>query len=398
MLRCVILILAGLLAFCVIAKAQFTPPPDAAPSLPPVEGAPQTDRPIQFLDGPYDIYPFGTLPRSDPNAPRFWFDFDYDLFFVSPSQIFVPLLTTSPPASGGIIGNPGTQVLLGGGQVVDYGLISGFQFTLGGWFTDERIFGSEGSTLLMLKATHTYSFTSDGSVVLARPFVNALTSANDARAIAFPGERAATFTLQNQLQFFDTDSNIIYNLYRNDCRYVNLLFGYRYFVLDEQMLMTDTETVIGPGTTFLGVPQPPGSVFQVTDRFQNVTRIYALQAGVRAELVEGPWRFNMVAKIGMGWSHARLYADGRTIPITPPGPAYPGGLLADPTYSYRSSLDQFTWIPEFQGRIAFSVLPRMSIYAGINYLFITNLARPANQIDLVVNPTQVPMIGTGILV
>ncbi|HLW68427.1 MAG TPA: BBP7 family outer membrane beta-barrel protein [Gemmataceae bacterium] len=382
-----------------LAAAQFTPPPDAAPSLPPV-GAPAEPQPESLFPAlglSMDWYPL--LPPSDVNAPRLWASVEYAMLFATPNVIPAPLLTTGPPASGGIIGNPGTQVLLGGGQVIDYGIFSGVQFTTGGWFTDRRLLGSEGTTLFVAQNSATYTFGSDGSTVLARPFVNALTSANDARAIAFPGERAATFTLQSQLQFFDTDSNIIYNLYRDQFRYVNLLFGYRYFALDEQMLMTDTETVIGPGTTtFLGVPQPPGNVFQVTDRFQNVTRVFALQTGVRAEWIQGPWRFNMVAKIGAGWSHARLYADGRTTPLNPPAPAYPGGLLADPTYSYRSSLDQFTWIPEFQGRIAYAILPRMSVYAGIDYLFITNLARPGQQIDQVVNPTQVPMIGTGILV
>src|SRR5262249_32507572 len=161
--------------------------------------------------------------------------------------------------------------------------------------------------------------------------------------------------------------NIIWNIYRDETRFVNALFGFRIFGLNEQITMTENDTVIGPGTTFLGVPQPPGTAFLISDRFQNVTAIYALQVGLRAEVTEGPWRFSMVAKIGMGWSHARLYADGRTIPENPPGPAYPGGLLAQPTYSYRSSLDQFTWIPEFQGRIAYAILPRLSIYAGVNF-------------------------------
>ena len=394
MVRASLFSLLATVALGPLATAQFTPPPEGAPALPPA--APPPDSLFPELGVPLDFYPL--LPPSDVNAPRFWASVEYAMLFATPAQIPAPLLTTGPPASFGIIGNAGTQVLLGGDQVIDYGIFSGIQFTTGGWFSDRRLFGSEGTTLFVAQNSATYTFGSDGSTLLARPFVNALTSANDARAIAFPGERAATFTLQSQLQFLNTDSNIIYNLYRDDCRFVNLIFGYRYFWIDEQILMTDTETVIGPGTTFLGVPQPPGSVFQVTDRFQNVTRIFALQTGVRAEVVRERWRFNMVAKIGAGWSHARLYADGRTTPITPPGPAYPGGLLADPTYSYRSSLDQFTWIPEFQGRIAYMILPRLSVYAGINYLFITNLARPGQQIDQVVNPTQVPMIGTGILV
>ena len=41
--------------------------------------------------------------------PRFWFDANYLLYFLSPSRYPQPFLTTSPTASLGILGQNGTH-------------------------------------------------------------------------------------------------------------------------------------------------------------------------------------------------------------------------------------------------------------------------------------------------
>src|SRR5262249_7077145 len=88
---------------------------------------------------------------------RYWFNVEYLLWFIKNAPLPHELVTAGPPASGGIIFNPGVSVLAGGSGI-DFEHFSGGRFTLGHWLGDGT-FGIEGSGF----------FLEDGS---AKIFVN----------------------------------------------------------------------------------------------------------------------------------------------------------------------------------------------------------------------------------
>src|SRR5579859_4127033 len=108
----------------------------------------------------------------DHTVPKFWADVDYLLYFLSPARYPQPFLTTSPPTSLGILGQNGTQVVIGGD--VDYRTFNGFRFSSGSWFNGDRTFGSDGETIFLEQRAKGFIASSNGNGVLARPLVNAL--------------------------------------------------------------------------------------------------------------------------------------------------------------------------------------------------------------------------------
>ena len=87
-----------------------------------------------------------------------------------------------------------------------------------------------------------------------------------------------------------------------------------------------------------------------------------------------------------------------TVPVnqtttTVPGQAsniYTGGLLALPTNIGTYTRNQFTAIPSIEARVGYQLTCHWRAYAGYTAIFWGDVARAGDQIDLVVNPSQLP--------
>ena len=108
-----------------------------------------------------------------------------------------------------------------------------------------------------------------------------------------------------------------------------------------------------------------------------------------------------VTDAGLGDTHQEVRISGSTV-FTNPGGApvtQPGGLLALPTNIGNYSRDVFTVIPQININVGRQVTDRLRIFVGYNFMYWSNVVRPGDQIDPVVNPTQLPTsTGPGTLV
>jgi hypothetical protein len=68
----------------------------------------------------------------------------------------------------------------------------------------------------------------------------------------------------------------------------------------------------------------------------------------------------------------------------------PGGFLALPTNMGHFDRDHFAVVPEFGLHFGYQVTDHVRAFAGYTFLYWDNVVRPGNQIDLTVNPSQVP--------
>lgn len=363
------------------AWAQVGPPREVGP--PPFAPPANPDRPLPYFLLEGDDVPF---------FASFKLDLEYIRMFVSPASM-PPLITTGPPGSLGIIGQPGVRVLIGGD--VQYGGFNGFQFRTTSWFDRERIFGSDGASYFLEQRSRNYAAASDGSTLLARSFVSATPLAEAAATIAAPGVASGNLVVEMRTRFNNGDGNLTYNLFRDNCTSINALLGYRLAYFKENLLVHQNQQFQAPGAGFFrGAPLPAGALLTIRDRFENVTDVYAVQVGVRGERIRGRLALDGAVKVGLGWSHHRIYADGRT---TYAGTTVPGGVLAQLTYPYRSSNDDFVVVPEVIGRVGFQVLERVQLYAAYNMVYISSVARPGFNIDREVNvnlPPSFPTFGT----
>jgi hypothetical protein len=324
---------------------------------------------------------------------EFWIRAEYLLWKIRQNDV-PALLTTSPPTSLGVIGNPGTAVVLGG--LVDSNAFSGGRFTFGIWCDPQECFGLEGSFFFLGNRGFDFTAGSSGIPLLARPFFNADPRVNgqDAELVANPAvfnlpPLTGSFSVRLTSELWNGEINAICNICRQCACRTDLLFGGRYLDLHEKLSINENLQV--PLTS----PVVPGEVLVVNDHFDTHNHFYGAQAGVRSEYHWRCWELDVTGKVALGVNHEVANVNGFTT-IAPLGVAsstFPGGLLTQPTNIGHYNRDRFSVVPEVGVNLSYRLNDHWRIFAGYNFLYWVNVARPGQQIDTVVNGTQLPPRG-----
>jgi hypothetical protein len=323
-------------------------------------------------------------------AGCFWISAEY-LHWWTKGDNVPPLVTASPPGSAGILGQPGTVVLFGGDDVFRDSGYPGGRFTAGLWLNCEHTVGIEGSYFFL--GSRSVDFTASGSAAgtqtIARPFFNALTGKEDSELVASPGLLSGTVhaSLSSELQ--GAELNGLCNVCCG-CNYrLDLLGGFRFLDLDEN-LGVEEHLAVAPEVALIG-----GTTFDVTDRFETRNRFYGGQLGARAEVRRGRVFVDLTGKVALGATDESVRVAGSTV-ITPPGGAATvasAGLLAQATNSGRFDQTHFAVVPELGVNVGYQFGEHVRAFVGYTFLYWSDVARPGNQIDLALNPTQFPVSG-----
>src|SRR5262249_15009375 len=67
-----------------------------------------------------------------------------------------------------------------------------------------------------------------------------------------------------------------------------------------------------------------------------------------------------------------------------------GGLLALSSNSGHFERNRFAVVPEAGITVGYQVTDHLKLFAGYNFLFMSNVVRPGDQIDPVLNPHLIP--------
>jgi hypothetical protein len=141
-----------------------------------------------------------------------------------------------------------------------------------------------------------------------------------------------------------------------------------------------------------------GERILLRDSFFCRNRFYGGQLGLRGERRFGNFSIEGTGKLAVGITKQRTYIEGATLDEIPgfPPVVQTGGLLAGRTNIGRYYHNEFTVVPELQLRLGYQVTNNVRLSAGYNYLYVTNVARPGDQIDLAVNSDRLPRFGPGV--
>lgn len=379
----------GWLAAAAPSQAQVTTLPSTAPvgtdPAPAAGTASLVSGPAVFSDEPADGPP-----------TRLWVQGEYLLWWVSGNRL-PPLITTSPagtPApAAGVPGTPGTEVLFGNADVNDKAR-SGGRLTAGYWFDDEQTWGIEASFFMLEGQTHGLAAGSGGEPILARPFFNTATGVPDAELVAFPGILSGTVTASSASDsLLGAEVLVRRNLVsvpwggdRSGLR-LDALAGYRFLHLEEHLSVQENLTV-----TATNAMVPPGTSIIVNDRFDTENNFHGGELGLAAELDSGPWSLNLLGKLALGGTASTVDINGSTA-VTEPGMAtsvQAGGLLALGSNSGSHEGTHFSLVPELDVNLGYQLTDNWRITAGYTLLYWTETARPGEQVDLAVNPNQLP--------
>jgi hypothetical protein len=326
------------------------------------------------------------------------------MYWIKRGPLNAPLVTTGPASGDGNLADPHTTVLFGNSGF-DYGRFNGMQYDVGTWLGEQHVWGVAASGFLLEQRAVTAHFASDGNgePLLALPFNNISTIVNNLPSgtaagyvVASPGAFAGSVDIATTTRLWGAQVNAVRNLVADNGCTFDLVAGFRYLDLEEQLSIANRTTQLAGGALFFGspTPLPTGSVVSIADHFQTRNQFYGGEAGAQAEFQGGAFTVQLAGDVALGPNHQRVTISGKTSAQTPGGPvrSVPTGLFAvDGTNISRPVTNWFAISPEASVRVGYHVTPGVFAFVGYNVLYLNNVVRPGSQLNPDINPAFLPV-------
>jgi hypothetical protein len=324
-----------------------------------------------------------------------WARAEYLLWWVRHGH--TPALVTASPAgtpreAAGVFGQNNTIVLFGGD--IAYNTFSGGRFTAGFAIPGMSNVGLESTYFFLGQRSVSFAAGSNGSPILARPVINVLTGNVEPQLVAFPGVVVGAVGVSSSSRLWGVEGNARHRLLCGCNGYLDVLAGFRYLELDEDLQVTENLVRLDPAGG-------PGTGILLFDSFSTKNQFYGGQLGVDGEFRRNRFFVGGTVKLALGVMHEQVSVNGNTVFLVP-GLAPisgTGGLLALPSNIGTRSSNQFAFVPEVGLRLGYNVTDHVRVFVGYNFLWASNVVRPGNQIDPVINRSQQPTaFGPGTLI
>lgn len=199
-----------------------------------------------------------------------------------------------------------------------------------------------------------------------------------------------TLTLRQYLQGSEADGL----LRLSDCGTlrVDVLGGMRYL---------DHHENLGFRVDVNGTPGGivPDFVGTFADQFNARNQFVGASTGIRAEADLGNWFVSATAKIALGNVHQHLDILGGSSEANGAAAGFftgnfPGhGIFAQPTNRGTFTRDRFAAVPEATVNVGYNVTDWARAFVGYNFLYISNVVRPGDQLSSTINSSNVPALG-----
>ncbi len=323
-------------------------------------------------------------------------DADYMLWWTNGNRL-PSLITTSPPGtpqtSAGVL--PGATTLFGDATAND-SVRHGGRFRLTRWLDQERVMGLD---LWYAGAGQPvdgdYSISSSGSQILARPFFNTLTSAEDAQLVAFqtPAGQpivAGSIDVSTSSEFHSAGALGRYSLSSTEQSNWHLLAGYRFLrfrdalSVEERLVSTNPVGLIPIGTTI-----------ELNDTFQCHSNFHGFDMGVAWSVTRNWLTWESTARVATGAVNKRAQINGATEVTVPGFVSIPrtGGFLALPSNIGSRDENDFAFLPDVGTKARFLLTDSIEANIGYNALCLTNVLRVDGALDRQVDPRQLTGFG-----
>jgi hypothetical protein len=296
--------------------------------------------------------------------------------------VSAPLVTTTsssaPDPLATTIGDPST-VVLAGNRNVNYDPLSGARFTVGA--TLGTSVGLESSTFFLAQTVKTQNFATDnnGNPPLSLPFFDLFTGGQNVYGVSSPGAGTGSISVASAARLWGTELNAIGNVSSNPRRKLDLIAGFRYLDLSEQLTVTSTSVTLGENFDEF-----------TRDQFKTANYFYGPQIGVRGE---GRWYnlgFRGEAKVALGDNQEIVDIAGFSATNQSPTPVA-GGVYAVPSNSGHFSHDRFAVVPELNLQLSYYLGTNLRAFVGYDFLYVSTVVRAGNQVNTAINGSQQPL-------
>jgi hypothetical protein len=333
------------------------------------------------------------------------------------------LLTTAPnngfnngSLTGGIIGKPGTMVLVDGSNLT-YDAFSTMRIAVGVNVGPDGFWAIEGGGFILPKRSIDLGFAgnSNGTPLLTIPFLDAATGQQasldvSAQDLAFHPFLTGTVAIHSDIGVGGGEFNVVAHSIRTAERSFDLIAGLRVLALSENLTIDQTVIPAETGNITLQFPtvgQGAASYYSVVagtpvhifDSFTARNQFYGSQLGGRFHWDFGKLGADLTAKIALGITHEQVNINGfsnAALAINPntgvvtPNLTTPGGVFAQIGNIGTFHQNPFTVVPEIGFNLSWSLTSWLRLRFGYSGLYWSSVARPGAQIDSVLNSKLIP--------
>jgi hypothetical protein len=392
------------------------PPAASAPDAPPIGGGMEVSRPLTPVEIPPVLVPppdpDPVPPPRDEPGPRpdavgrvegvqqqkvarrgplgpSWGGMELLLWWPKAAPV-PPLVTATWTGTPPVLGDPDTQLLVGG-RALGNPLVAGGRFGHG-WSVNEcETFGYELVYFFLGSRTNEATVTNVGNPrvrAVGLPFVDAVTGAEDVFVTAAPGGPNGSVFVTTTTRMQGAEFNFVANLADRKGWKLNGLVGYRFLQVHEGLTvqqMQYTSRTFGP----------------TYDEFDGHNRFHGGQLGLHADLTRG-WVFcELTGKVAFGQTFEVVRIDGATAVYTPVVGGvrrdhYAGGVYAVPSNIGRYTQGVFAVVPEATVKFGVKLGDAGRFYVGYNFLYLSDAVRPGDQIDRTVSQAHILALLPGV--
>jgi hypothetical protein len=380
--------------------------------------------------GQEEVYPTEPYAEYSPSSPRAWGSAELLLGFRRSRQ--VPALVTTNPTGTlvddvGILSNPSTTVLFGGGGLEDNPKL-GVRGEAGLWLDQNADCGVGVSYLGLEEESIAFSRTSDGSAgseILSRPYYDPLFARDAAQLVSYPNlvrgnvdvvsennvysaeiflrKEIGLWTLRSPLllgclgarSLFALPGTQVVSIYEHNrgggggdaggVSRCDFIAGYQYSRIDDSLRVSNHLTSLDPSYLI-----QVGTTLDAFDSFSTRNDFHGGTLGLKLVSSYGPWSLSMLGKVGLGNMHQKVDIDGRTVIVVPNGPTFTShsGLLTQESNIGAYARDRFAVVPEARITLNYSVTRCLSVGVGYHFIYWDRVAVAADQVDTNVDTTQ----------
>ncbi len=325
--------------------------------------------------------------------PLYWGRVDYLYWYLNGAYV-PPLVTTSPVGTdrddAGVLGLSTTSILVGNENFGGRGLAGG-RIEFGSRFAHGGGLGWHVAYLGLQDAKDRFRFDGTITPILARPFfsVEPATFGPNADLAAFPDELEGNLSVDSLTSFEAAGLMFHWMLNKNPCRRLRLSAGYQYSGLEDRLVIADFKRVIG-GSTGLAI----GTTLTGIDHFRAENQFHGVALGWLSSARHRRASFDLGMQLALGNNRSRVRINGSTTASVPVlgGPddvvTTVGGLLAQSTNIGFYEEDSFAVAPELQLGMGYDLNSHARLLLGYRFMYWSPVVRAADQIDPLVNLSQ----------
>ncbi len=289
---------------------------------------------------------------------------------------------------------------------IENGEHNGARITVGAWFDGEEDLGIEASAFWLEKLSNQFRNTTANTL---NQF-NLQTGLADRTffvPVGMPPQLSSqgltVFPAQSTSEVFGTLATEMWgaevNLRSSGCRVGSFTFGalagVRYLHFEDTFTLANNVSVTDAPQSPVQAPFLP-ITFSTFDRIKTHNEIFAPQVGLEAEgkcygfFVSGRGQF------AIGPNFQEVNVQGKTSVSGSGNPLMnaPGGLLSGPSNQGDHSRTRITVLPELNAKVGYEFGSWLRIHAGYDAMFLSHIARPAQQVGFTTLATTVSVAGS----